>query len=805
MLLKDGATGVVTTLPVAPRTPRAWHTATVLADGSVLILGGVDTTGNVVGAPERFVPSTRSFEPVFDVGFAPRARHTATTLTDGRVLIVGGAAGNSPDDVEIWDPLTRTVAIAPSTTATLRRGHRARLLNDGTVLIVDGSAGVAFPTSPEVFDPASNMFRDATSPVVESPTFYVAGTNVDSRQRVPLDARFSVWFSQEADVRSLNAYAIQLLSNDGPVPVALIPAEGGRLIFLTPRDPLRHGTTYRLSLNRAVSTTGATLVPFTMAFTTEDTTKDRSRPDSDDVWSPDMIVGRGWRANRTPSPWQSLPPLQAPPGVTALAGQALLLDGRPLPDVTLSIDGQSTRTDGTGRFLLTLQDAVSGRHELEIDGTTANRAGRTYGFFEAGLPISVGRTNILPYTLWMPRIDTAHRVSIPSPTTKSVVVTTPRIPGLELHLPPQTVIRDHDGRVVRELTITPIPVDRPPFPLPDSFEVPLYFTIQPGGAYVYTPAGSGARGARLVYPNYQGAPNGTVASFWHYDPEERGWYVYGTGAVKGRQVIPNPGVAIYEFTGAMINTTGLTPPPSGPPPGGSLRAGDPVDLPTGLFVHEKLDLFLPDAVPLALRRTYRPNDSAVRPFGIGTTHDYAMFLWSAAQYQEADLILPDGGRIHYVRTSPGTGFVDAEFEHTSTPTEFYKSRITYNDVAGGGWNLRLRDGTVYVFGDNAPLQSMRDRFGNTVTLTWSSGTPGVTGKGNILRVDSQNGRWIAFTYDASNRVTQARDNIGRTVGYEYDASGRLWRVTDPAGGVTEYTYDASHRMLTIRDARGICT
>ena len=49
-------------------------------------------------------------------------------------------------------------------------------------------------------------------------------------------------------------------------------------------------------------------------------------------------------------------------------------------------------------------------------------------------------------------------------------------------------------------------------------------------------------------------------------------------------------------------------------------------------------------------------------------HPYAMFLWSANQYQEVDLILPDGKRIHYVRTSGGTGFVDAVFEHTSSPT-----------------------------------------------------------------------------------------------------------------------------------------
>ena len=42
---------------------------------------------------------------------------------------------------------------------------------------------------------------------------------------------------------------------------------------------------------------------------------------------------------------------------------------------------------------------------------------------------------------------------------------------------------------------------RPPFPLPRNVEVPIYFTIPPGGAYLSTP-GPGPRGAWLVYPNY---------------------------------------------------------------------------------------------------------------------------------------------------------------------------------------------------------------------------------------------------------------------------------------------------------------
>ena len=42
-----------------------------------------------------------------------------------------------------------------------------------------------------------------------------------------------------------------------------------------------------------------------------------------------------------------------------MAGQVLRLNGLPLADVTLDIDGHQTRTDRTGRFLLQLPGMTS--------------------------------------------------------------------------------------------------------------------------------------------------------------------------------------------------------------------------------------------------------------------------------------------------------------------------------------------------------------------------------------------------------------------------------------------------------------
>ena len=75
--------------------------------------------------------------------------------------------------------------------------------------------------------------------------------------------------------------------------------------------------------------------------------------------------------------------------------------------------------------------------------------------------------------------------------------------------------------------------------------------------------------------------------------------------------------------------------------------------------------------------------------------------------------------------------------------------------------------------------------------------------GKATRLSNNEGRWIAFTYDAQDRITRAKDNLGRSVSYAYDANGRLWQVTDIAGDVTTYSYDSVGRMETITDPKGI--
>jgi hypothetical protein len=105
-------------------------TETVLSDGSVLIVGGVDDAGNPSAGVERYYPGSNITTPIGTMAEA-RSGQTATLLDDGTVLIAGGWSSQStlvtaaglylPDSKPLATPgATTPVAASPSPLPTAR-------------------------------------------------------------------------------------------------------------------------------------------------------------------------------------------------------------------------------------------------------------------------------------------------------------------------------------------------------------------------------------------------------------------------------------------------------------------------------------------------------------------------------------------------------------------------------------------------------------------------------------------------------------------------------------------------------------
>jgi len=852
--IKDSASRRVTALRDGLQQPRAWHTATLLPDGNVLVYGGIGANGRVTSSAELFDPQTEKSEQIPSLGLAPRAGHTATLLTDGRVLIAGGVGdnGRTVSAANLWDTQANTGVTLPSELRGRRHRHTAAILPDGNVLLWGGQdgdgnrldGGEIYDAEKQSFSWASGAFdsQDASAP------YLVDSLPKGGEAGVWAGARLALRFSKPLRVDAVGTETVVLYGPQGKVAAKAVPVEAGMLVFIKPDAPLSAWTSYTLALSSLTDVSGLPLPPTTVTFTTggaitrpeesapsptpihttaahDHMAHDHMRhsdqslapgnlPPDEEEWRPDASNFQGeWKSRLPDSKAQTLELPRAGAGVTALAGRVLTLKGRGLPNVTIVAGGKSTVTDGAGRFLLA--DIPPGRQALIINGTTASSLNKPFAMFDTVVELKKGETNVLPFTVWLPIIERRHGSRLEAPTPRSVVATTPLIPGLEIHVPAGVVFRYPSGGVFDNLTITPIPVDRAPLPGPPGLVPRMLFTLQMHGAKATRVNGLKSPGLRIVYPNYGGLPPGTRVPLWNYDSMGVGWHVYGHGRVtkNGRQVVPDAGVELPSMHcyGGFFDTGA---PPEGPPPCGGCPVADPVDLSTGLFIYGKTDLALSDILPVSVTRNYRPNDYAERPFGIGTTHPYEMMLIGdngSLSPMSAELVLPDGGRVKYERVGTGSPIT---LEHTATPSRFYKSILTDpgESYGGdhGGWALKLQDGTVYQFAKwtrgmwihsaVVKLVGIVDRYGNKITITRD-------GAHRASRVTSPNGRWIEFTYDTEptheNRIIQTRDNIGRTVGYTYDAGGRLWKVTDPSGGVTEYTYDASHRMTTVKDARGI--
>lgn len=767
---------------------RVEHTATLLTDGRLLVVGGLGPDGVVVSDVE-VLDTQRGTVDRFDARMeTERFGHLAALLPSAPVLVWGGLdRANTPaTQPELFLPDTQRFAPVDARTQSL---------------LPDADSASAIPV--------------------------VTGVHPDPAGDVALDATLGLRFSKPMDPTTLNSSTVTLIGPNGIIPANVVAAESGMLLFVTPRQDLNPLATYTLFVSGAKHASAQTMPLTAQAFRTGSATRagmdvvrassqsadtgglpgadagraqqpsslpltiadrpvitqssDQGRwtdvppelpkaavacgADPNEAWKPDItaIAKTGWVTQRAAPVAAKRLVRVADEGVTAVAGVVLRLNGLPLANVIVSSGGQATRTDAHGVFLLT--GLRPGSNTLNFDGADAGCAGVEYGNYDIHVDLAPNATTILPYDVWMSKLDIANARTIAAPTASEVVLTHPQLPGLEVRIPAGTLIRDRNGRIVTRVSITPVPNDRPPYPMPEIAEFPVYFTLQPGGARLEGLDGR-PRQARVIYPNYTNVEPDRSFTFWSYDAGGREWQPYGVGTVSAdaKAINPADGVGLYLFSGFSVAPNPNPPPcksvccgggpggpggPGGGPGGGgggpsggdgpgspgSPMVADPCNMSTGQFSLGATDFQLSDVVPLALRRVYFSGDNRAREFGYGMMAGLQMYIYNPTPgvWDTLWMVTSSGGRIVYTCTSGCGGYSTAQYEAQSDPGYFFKSTIQF--IAGTGWQVTTLDGTKYLFYNiNGFLQSITDRYGNTTTYEHA------VASGSVTRVVSPNGR-----------------------------------------------------------------
>ena len=148
-------------LKASLQMPRQGQSATLFDDGSVLIIGGTWEARTEIIDPAG---ETVKWGPPLNID---RADQRTTRLADGRLLITGGTASNlkTLDTAEIFDPAANRFTMLAARMNHKREDHTADLLSDGRVLITGGEDNKAGPDGSdiilddvEIFDPKTETF-----------------------------------------------------------------------------------------------------------------------------------------------------------------------------------------------------------------------------------------------------------------------------------------------------------------------------------------------------------------------------------------------------------------------------------------------------------------------------------------------------------------------------------------------------------------------------------------------------------------------------------------------------------------------
>ena len=273
------------------------------------------------------------------------------------------------------------------------------------------------------------------------------------------------------------------------------------------------------------------------------------------------------------------------------------------------------------------------------------------------------------------------------------------------------------------------------------------------------------------------------------------------------------------------------------PPSQPINFGaDPVDLGTGAFVHDHVDLELGGKAPrgLVFSRNYNSNarQQNTTKLGFGWSHNYH-YRWS--KRSDGDVAFGGGTPAEAAAALAAThaaldvydindpkkwacamlalGWAVDQVKDNAVSIQMGERSLqflrqpngTFSPPAGmklalapvaGGYELTFRHGNTVIFDSNGRGTKVRDLFNKELNFAYNT-------DGTLNTVTDCYNRVLTLIYN-SDKLTGITDNTGRAVEFVQDSNGNLTSYTDPESTaahplVWSYDYQGGHRIEKLRD------
>jgi len=243
---------------------------------------------------------------------------------------------------------------------------------------------------------------------------------------------------------------------------------------------------------------------------------------------------------------------------------------------------------------------------------------------------------------------------------------------------------------------------------------------------------------------------------------------------------------------------------------------EPVDAASGAFLYDHTDIALGNGAPLGLSfaRTYNSNKNLTqKTMGYGFTHNYDISLIQGSHGEPvfgerqpidaASMIATVYTCLDILKASDTTqAWIIASLAGKWAVDQAIDNSVTVNVGGKVMEYIKLADGT-YAAPPGITVQlikkndsfSLQERFGTKFNFK-VAGEDNISRIGQIVDVD---GNAMTFTYSGNN-LTQVKDAFNRTLTLTYNTDGNIEKVQDSTGRFVKYTYDSYQNLTNFYDA-----